>query len=170
TTFLSRGSSRFRRLPVIPQGHVHEDISSRSIEAHHQRFSIFATFAAFLGGVQRGRTNVKVESLIVERGNGISNNLVGQLAHRLPHQFFVGFGHCNSRQTAGESERRSQVDIENDSPFDLARQVNFGSDPLPPVRLFFHAQVLDGNRRSEPLRQRGVRRVDERLNYIHSHG
>ena len=49
-----------------------------------------------------GRTNVKVESLIVERGDGIANDLVGQFADRLAHQVFVGLGYFDAGQTAGE--------------------------------------------------------------------
>src|SRR6202521_6393397 len=153
---LSRDRSPFRRpAAVMAQGHIHEDVSAGRVEAHHKRFSVFTAYAALLGRVQGWWTNVKVESLVVERGDGVANDLVGQLTDCLAYQI-VGLGYFDAGQTGGELHRRSQVDIKNDPPFDLARQANLGRDPFAPVRLFFHAQVLDGNGRLQPLREDGV--------------
>src|SRR5208282_6777877 len=112
--------------------------------------------------------NVKVESLIVERSDGIANDLVRQLTDRLAYQI-VGRGYFHARQPVGELHRRLEVHIKNDPAFDLAHQANFGRDPFSPVRLFFHAQVLDGNGRLQPLRQDGIGRVNEGLNQLHAH-
>src|ERR1700687_3957013 len=166
---LSRDRSPFRSpAAMVAQRHVHEDVSAGSAEAHHQSFSVFTAFAALLGSVQGWWTNVKMESLVVERGDGVANDLVGQFTDRLAYQI-VGLGYFNAGQTGGELHRRSQVDIKNNSPFNLAREANLGSDPFPPVRLFFHAQVLDGNGRLQPLRKDRVGRVNERLNQVHPH-
>src|ERR1700704_3027896 len=137
---LSRDRSPFRRpATVIAQRHIHEDVSAGSAEAHHQGFSVLTAFAALLGSVQGWWTNVKVESLVVECGDGVANDLVSQLTDRLAHQI-VGLGYFDPRRAGGDSHRRSQVHIKNDPPFNLAREANLGSDPLPPVRLLFHAQ------------------------------
>src|ERR1700687_5088983 len=154
---LSRDRSPFRSpAAMVAQRHVHEDVSAGSAEAHHQSFSVFTAFAALLGSVQGWRTNVKMESLVVERGDGVANDLVRQLTDRLAHQL-VALGYFDTGQTGGELHRRAQVHIKNDPPFNLAREANLGSDSFPPVRLLFHAQVLNGNRRLQPLRQDGVR-------------
>ena len=55
--------------------------------------------------------------------------LVREAVCELANQFVVGLGHCDARQTAGELQRRSHVHIENDSPFNLAREENLGRDP-----------------------------------------
>src|SRR5229473_5067381 len=166
---LSRDRSPFRRpAAVVAQRHIHKDVSAGGAEAHHQGFCVLTAFATLLGSVQGWWTNVKVESLVVERGDGVANDLVSQLTNRLAHQI-VGLGYFDAGQTGGELYRRSQIHIKNDPPFNLAREANLGSDPFPPVGLFFHAEVLDGNGRLQPLRQDGVGRVNERLNQVHPH-
>src|SRR5260370_29478387 len=111
---LSRDRSPFRRpAAVIAQSHIHEDVSAGSAETHHQGFCVFTAFAALLGSVQGWWTNVKVESLIVECGDGVANDLVGQLTDRLAHQI-VALGYFDSGQAGGKLHRRSQVHIKND--------------------------------------------------------
>src|ERR1700704_778133 len=103
---LSRDRSPFRRpATVIAQRHIHEDVSAGSAEAHHQGFRVFTAFAALLGSVQGWRTNVKVKSLVVERGDGVANDLVSQLTDRLADQI-VALGYFDARQTGGELHRR----------------------------------------------------------------
>src|ERR1700686_4681592 len=103
---LSRDGSPFRRpAAMVAQRYVHEDISAGSAEAHHQGFRVLTAFAALLRSVQSWWTNVKVESLVVERGDGVSNDLVGQLADRLAHQI-VALGYFDTGQTGGELHRR----------------------------------------------------------------
>src|SRR6202795_3976275 len=93
---LSRDRSPFRRpAAVVAQRHVHEDVSAGRAEAHHQGFCVFTAFAALLGSVQSWWTNVKVESLVVERGDGVANDLVSQLTDRLAHQI-VGLGYSET--------------------------------------------------------------------------
>src|SRR3981081_1455057 len=85
--FLSRDGGPLRRpAAVVAQGHIHENASAGSIEAHYQGFSVFTALAALFGRVQGWWPNVKMESLVVERGNGVANDLVGQLTDRLAHQ------------------------------------------------------------------------------------
>jgi len=107
---------------------------------------------------------VEVKAFVIEGGDGVANDLVGEFADRFARQSLIGLGDFNSGQTAGELQCCPKLDIKNDPPFDLAREANFGSDSVPPVRLFFHSQVLDENGRPQPLRQNGVGRIDERLN------
>src|ERR1700732_3125883 len=104
---LSRDRSPFRRpAAVVAQRHVHEDVSAGRAEAHHTGLCVFTAFAALLGSMQSGWTNVKVESLVVERGDGVANDLVRQLTNRLAHQI-VGLGYFDTGQTGGALHRRS---------------------------------------------------------------
>src|SRR5260370_38380763 len=96
---LSRDRSPFRRpAAVVAQCHIHEDVSAGRAEAHHQGFCVFTAFAALLGGVQGGWTNVKVESLVVGRGDGVPNDLVSRLRTPLAHQM-VGLAYSTSSPT-----------------------------------------------------------------------
>src|SRR6266403_170238 len=101
---LSRDRSPFRRpAAMIAERHIHEDVSAGRAESHHQGFRVFTAFAALLGSVQCWRTNVKVESLVVERGDGVPNDLVSQLTDRLAYQI-VGLGYFDAGQ-AGRAAR-----------------------------------------------------------------
>src|SRR5208282_6413910 len=122
----------FHLAAQVAQRYVHEDISAGSIEAEHQGFGVFTAFAALLGSVLGGRMNTKVKSLVVERGDGVANDLVGQLTDRLPDQIFAGVGSFDSGETAGELHGGSLVGIENDPAFDFAREANLGSDAFAP--------------------------------------
>src|SRR6266446_8104161 len=103
---LSRDCSPFRRpAAVVAQRHIHENVSAGRAKAHYQSFSVFTAFAALLGSVQGWRTNVKVESLVVERGDGVPNDLVSQLTDRLAYQI-VGLGYFDAGQAGGELHRR----------------------------------------------------------------
>src|ERR1035437_10035227 len=83
---LTRDGRALRRLAaVMAQRHIHEDISTGSIETHHQSFGVFRAFAPLFGGVQGGGMNVKVKSLVVERSDGITNDLVRQLTDCLAY-------------------------------------------------------------------------------------
>src|SRR3979490_1108438 len=130
---LSRDRSPFRRpATVIAQRHIHEDVSAGSAEAHHQGFRVLTALAALVGSVQGWWTNVKVESLVVECGDGVANDLVSQLTDR-PAPHILPLGYFDAGETGGKLHRGSQVHIKNDPPFDLAREANLGSDPFPPV-------------------------------------
>src|ERR1039458_9305397 len=81
---LSRDGRALRCLAaVVAQRHIHEDISTGRIATHHQSFGVFRAFAPLFGGVQGWRMNVKVKSLVVERSDGVANDLVRQLTDRL---------------------------------------------------------------------------------------
>ncbi len=112
---------------------------------------------------------MEVKSLVVERGDGVANDLVGQFTDRFAYQIGVGFGDFDASQTTGELHRGFKVDIKNDPAFDLTHQANLGRDSFSPVRFLFHAEVLDGNGRVQCLGQHGVGRINERLNQVHPH-
>src|ERR1035438_4443852 len=114
TDFLPDDSRAFQRpAGVVAQRHIHEDFSAGSIEAHHHRFGVFTAFAALLGSVQGWGTNMKVKSLVVERGDSVANDLVGQLTDRFAYQI-VALGDFDARQKSGELHRRPRVRIKND--------------------------------------------------------
>jgi hypothetical protein len=136
---------------VIAQGYIHEDISAGCAETHHQGFGILAGFAALFGGVDAWGMNAKVKSLIVESGHGVANDLVGEFADRFTHKIVVGFRHCDSGQAAGELHGRREVDIKDDSAFNLTGECDFGGDSFAPVGSLFHAEILDRNRRLQTL-------------------
>src|SRR3981081_4935284 len=109
--FLSRDGRPLRRAAaVVAQGHIHENASAGSIEAHYQGFSVFTALAALLGRVQGWWPNVKMESLIVERGDGVANDLIGQLTDRLAHQI-VALGYFDAGETGGKRARGAAVNI-----------------------------------------------------------
>ena len=49
----------------MPQGDIQEYVANAGFEADNQRFRVFATFGAMLGGMQYGGMNAKMKSLIV---------------------------------------------------------------------------------------------------------
>ena len=63
---------------VVTQGDVHEDITKGGLEADHQCFGVFAGLVAFLGGEKERGMYAEMESLIVQRRNGVAHDLVGQ--------------------------------------------------------------------------------------------
>src|ERR1039458_5204579 len=86
TNFLPHDRRAFQRpTGVVAQRHIHKDFSAGSIEAHHHRFGVFTAFAALLGSVQGWGTNMKVKSLVVERGDSVANDLIGQLTDRFAY-------------------------------------------------------------------------------------
>src|ERR1019366_3159900 len=87
TDFLPHDRRAFQRTAgVVAQRHIHKDFSAGSIEAHHHRFGVFTAFAARLGSVQGWGTNMKVKSLVAERGDSVANDLIGQLTDRFAYQ------------------------------------------------------------------------------------
>ena len=91
---------------VIAQRDIHEDISAGGLEADHQRFCVFTGFVALLGGVQERWMNAEMKSLVVERGDGVADDLVGQFKDRFLDQL-IGFGQFGARIVAGDLARRS---------------------------------------------------------------
>jgi hypothetical protein len=71
--------------PVIAQGNIHKDAAAGGFEADDESFGILAAFCS-IRGVENGGMDAEMESLIVESGNGISCDLIRQLAHSLAHQ------------------------------------------------------------------------------------
>src|SRR5579864_7446028 len=62
---------------VVTKSNVHEDAAARSFKAEYQSFRVGRALRSALGGMKLGRVNAEMESLIVERGHGISDDLVG---------------------------------------------------------------------------------------------
>src|SRR5580658_10913292 len=118
---------------MVAQGYIHKNISTGSLEAHDERFRVFTAFASLLGGMHCGRPNVEMKSLIIQRGDGIADDLVGELADRLAYKLVIGLGDLDARQAASQLCRGWLVHIKNYSPFDLAGEANLGGDSLPPV-------------------------------------
>src|ERR1700684_3153096 len=77
---------------MIAQRHIHKNVSAGSLETHHQGLGVFTPLASLLRGVQRRRPHVKVKTLVVERGDGVADNLIGKLADGLAYEFVVGLG------------------------------------------------------------------------------
>src|SRR5215468_6898626 len=100
--------------PVVTHGDIHEDTSDRGLKTHHQRFGVFTALDAFLGCVQDRGMHTKMETLIVERSDGIADDLVRQFASRLANQA-VGFGELRPRHFAGHAYGRVGVEV-NDDP------------------------------------------------------
>ncbi len=70
---------------VIAQGNIHKDIAAGGFEADDEGFGILATLRSIFS-VEDGGMHAEVEALIVKRGNGISGDLICQLAYGFPHQ------------------------------------------------------------------------------------
>src|SRR5438093_5504505 len=70
---------------VIAQGDIHKDTTAGGFEADDEGFGILAAFRSIRGVENRGM-DTEVESLIVESRNGVSGDLIRQLADSLAHQ------------------------------------------------------------------------------------
>ena len=70
---------------VIAQGNIHKDIAAGGFEADDEGFGILATLRSIFS-VEDGGMHTEVESLIVESRNGVSGDLIRQLADSLAHQ------------------------------------------------------------------------------------
>ena len=75
--FLPGGCGSFHPTAVVAKSHVHEDFPAGGVETHYQGFGIFAALTALIVRMLGGGADVKVESLIVESGDGIADDLVG---------------------------------------------------------------------------------------------
>ena len=112
--------------------------------------------------------HAEVETLVVERGDRISDDLVGKLADRLAHQL-LRRGQFFPCHAAGHAHRGLWVGVEDNAPFDIARQRDQRRHPMSSVALFFHTEVPDGGRALQAVSQHGVGRVDEWLDQLHPH-
>ena len=70
---------------VIAQGDIHKDTTAGGFEADDEGFGILAAFRS-IRGVENGGMDAEMESLIVESRNGVSGDLIRQLADSLAHQ------------------------------------------------------------------------------------
>ena len=91
-----------------------KSVADGGFEADDQRFGVLAALGAVLGGVQHRRMHAEMESLIVERGDGVADYLVGQFANGFAHQF-IGFGQFGAGELAGHAHRGFRIEIEDDS-------------------------------------------------------
>src|SRR5207237_5602650 len=83
---LSRGHGALSlAAAIIAQSDIHKHITTCSFEADDQSFGILAAFCSICG-VENRRMDTEVESLIVESRNGVSGDLIRQLADSLAHQ------------------------------------------------------------------------------------
>src|SRR5713226_6799840 len=62
---------------VIAQCDVHEHAAAGGLKTEHQRLGVLGTLRTVLGGVQFGRMDAEMKSLIVQRYHCIANYLVG---------------------------------------------------------------------------------------------
>src|ERR1700736_3987145 len=153
---------------VVTQGDIHEDAAAAGFEADDQRLGVLAAGGAVFGSEENWRMDAEMEALIVQGGDRISGDLVGQLTNRFPYQF-VGFGQIGAREVAGYPHRSLRVEVEDNSALDVPAERHQRGHAFAAVNLLLHAEVPNRHGRLQALRQYGVSRVDEGLDQLHLH-
>src|SRR6266446_2631934 len=157
-----------RPLDVVAKSDVHEHAAAGGFETNYQGFGVFTAGGAVFGSVQNGGMYAEMETLVIQGGDGVSGDLIGQLANRFPDQV-VGLGQFGSGKATGDSHGCFGVEIEDNSAFDVSGERDDGGHALAPVGLLLHAEVPNRHWGLQALCQDGIRRVDERLDQLHLH-
>src|SRR5580700_5857158 len=63
---------------VVAQRNIHEDVAKGGLEADHQRFGVFTGLVSLLRRQQERGMHAEMEALVVERGDGVAHDLVGE--------------------------------------------------------------------------------------------
>ena len=93
----------------------------------------------------------EMKALVIERGDGVADDLVGQLAHRLLHQG-IRLRNFGAGKLAGHAHRGCGIEIEDNATFDIAGEPYQGGDALAAVGFLFHAEIPDDHRGPQALR------------------
>ena len=85
---------------MVTQRNIHEHAAPGSFKAEYKGFGIGGAPGAPVGGMQFGRMNAEMKSLVVEAGHGVPDNLVSEFTDGFIHQA-IGFGQFDSSKLAG---------------------------------------------------------------------
>ena len=112
--------------------------------------------------------HTEMKALVIQDGDGISGDLIGQFTNRFPHQI-IGLGEFGAGEMAGYAHCGLGIEIEDDSTLDVTGKRDQRGHTFAPVGFLLHAEVPNGHGRLQALGQDGVRRVYERLDQLHLH-
>jgi hypothetical protein len=82
TTLLAPGGSLLERALMISKCDIHVNLAAHGAKAKNDRLSVLAALGALLRGMNGRRMHSKVEALIVQDSDCVSDNLIGQFADR----------------------------------------------------------------------------------------
>ena len=109
-----------------------------------------------------------MEALVVERADGIADDLVRQFEDGFFDQP-VGFGQFRARIVAGHAHSGLRLEVQNDAALDVAGERHHAGHAFPAIGVLFHREAAHLRGTRQTLRQHRVGRIDERLNQFHLH-
>ena len=137
-------------------------------EIHHQCFHVLRAAEALLAGVIDGRMDLETESLIVESGDSVADDEIGQFGDGLANDLRVGI-HLSACDGAGDLHGGAVLNVEDDAPFDVAADLNHGGGGPALVGFLVHGNIGNRDGAGQGLGEHGVGGVDEWLNQLHPH-
>ena len=122
-----------------------------------------------LGGEMHfGRQHFEVEALIVERGDGIANHLVGKFQNRFFRHVVPSRDFC-AAEGAGQIGGGCGSQVENDPAFNIAGEGDLRRYAAALIRILRHEDFAHTGAATQALSQHCVGCIDEGLNQLHFH-
>src|SRR6185437_16526924 len=134
---------------LVVHGDVHEHLAAVGIEAHDQGLGILVGLYA-LALVHLRWMHLEVKTLITQGGNSVADDLVGEFADGLAHQF-VGLLALGAGHDAGHAGGGGGLHVKNDAAFDVADHGDHGGVSLAVVGAFFHYEMSQASLAVEVL-------------------
>src|SRR6266536_493399 len=153
---------------IVLEGDVHHHAAGGRLKVHDQRLDVLRAAEAGDGGVVDWRMDPEAEALIVEAGDGVADDHVGQLGDALANELRIGF-ELHAGQRTGDLHGGGVVHVEDDAALDVPGDLDHGRGGAARIRLLLHRDVGDIDGAGEGLREHGIGGVDERLDQLHLH-
>src|SRR5271168_5183683 len=145
----------------VVHGNIQIDLTARGFEAQNQGLGIHAVGQTLFVDVNFRWKHLEMEALVVEQGDGVTDNHVSEFADRLANHLVGGLD-LHARQLTGDLDGDFRRKVEDDAAFDVSLDGDQGSDALAAISILIHRKIADFSWRLQGLGEYRVRGVNER--------
>jgi hypothetical protein len=152
----------------IVHGDVEKDIPAGCFNSQNHCFGIVAATESLFIHVDFRGENLESETLVVEKGDGISDDHVREFANGFTYNL-IARGNLRPCKLTCNSNGNFGSKIQNDPAFDVSLDSYKRSNAFTAIGILFHAEISNFCRSTQGLSENRVRCIDERLDEFHSH-
>src|SRR5215470_163117 len=113
----------------IVHGDVEIDFATGSLDAENHGFGVYAAGEAGFAHVNFRRKDLEAKTLVVEQGDAVADDHVGEFADRFANSLFA-LREFGAGKLAGNAHGDLGCEVENHAPFDVALDGNERGDAL----------------------------------------